>query len=361
MTAWEIKGREFGNCNCDYGCPCQFNALPTHGHCRGLAVFDIETGFHGSTRLDGLRAAGIFRWPGPSTRAKARACMSSTDAPRPSSARRCLRILRGEDTEPGATVFQVFASTCDTLHEPIIADIDVRARHRRPNRPRPHRRRGGDARRADPQSGHRGRASCPHRAAERLRVRRGRDRARLVEDARAGPLRARRQLWAIRRISISAKAAWCAEAACPALPSRRCSGATASSLLAALVPADPARLALPARGRRHRHGPVRHERLADAACAAAGAQRRLDASLLARRLLHVGRHDGGDDAALGLAHGAALCPRRAPGRDARAAPRAPPPRSRLSPRAISAVWILFSLLAVAAQWALEQHRRACRP
>ena len=57
MTAWEIKGREFGNCNCDYGCPCQFNALPTYGHCRGLAVFDIETGFHGSTRLDGLRAA----------------------------------------------------------------------------------------------------------------------------------------------------------------------------------------------------------------------------------------------------------------------------------------------------------------
>ena len=34
MIKWEIKAREFGNCNCDYGCPCQFNALPTHGHCR---------------------------------------------------------------------------------------------------------------------------------------------------------------------------------------------------------------------------------------------------------------------------------------------------------------------------------------
>jgi hypothetical protein len=30
-----------------------------------LAVFDIEEGFHGTTRLDGLKAAGIFRWPGP--------------------------------------------------------------------------------------------------------------------------------------------------------------------------------------------------------------------------------------------------------------------------------------------------------
>ena len=58
-TLWTIHGREFANCNCSYGCPCQFNALPTHGHCRGLAVFDIETGFHGSTQLDGLRAAAI--------------------------------------------------------------------------------------------------------------------------------------------------------------------------------------------------------------------------------------------------------------------------------------------------------------
>jgi hypothetical protein len=65
MVTWEIEGREFGSCNCNYGCPCQFNALPTHGHCRALAVFDIEQGFHGSTRLNGLRAAGIFRWPGP--------------------------------------------------------------------------------------------------------------------------------------------------------------------------------------------------------------------------------------------------------------------------------------------------------
>ena len=39
MVTWEIKGWEFGNCNCNYGCPCQFNALPTHGHCRGLLVW----------------------------------------------------------------------------------------------------------------------------------------------------------------------------------------------------------------------------------------------------------------------------------------------------------------------------------
>ncbi len=125
MTPWEIKGREFGNCNCDYSCPCQFNALPTNGHCRGLAVYDIETGQHGSTRLDGLRGAGIFRWPGPIHEGKGE-CVHVLDArATPEQREALLRILRGEDTEPGATVFQVFASTCETMHEPIVAEIDL--------------------------------------------------------------------------------------------------------------------------------------------------------------------------------------------------------------------------------------------
>ena len=34
MTMWMLKGPEIAMCNCDYSCPCQFNALPTHGDCR---------------------------------------------------------------------------------------------------------------------------------------------------------------------------------------------------------------------------------------------------------------------------------------------------------------------------------------
>ncbi len=28
MIEWILTGREFANCNCAHGCPCQFNALP---------------------------------------------------------------------------------------------------------------------------------------------------------------------------------------------------------------------------------------------------------------------------------------------------------------------------------------------
>ncbi len=124
MTPWEIKGREFGNCSCDYSCPCQFNALPTNGHCRGLAVFDIEEGFHGLTRLDGLKAAGIFRWPGPIHAGGGEGVHVLDKRASPEQREALLRILSGEDTVPGATVFSVFASTCEKIHEPIVADID---------------------------------------------------------------------------------------------------------------------------------------------------------------------------------------------------------------------------------------------
>ena len=42
---WHIKGRQFGNCNCNYGCPCQFNAPPTDNYCHGIGAFLIDEGF----------------------------------------------------------------------------------------------------------------------------------------------------------------------------------------------------------------------------------------------------------------------------------------------------------------------------
>ena len=64
-TEWHIKGSEFSNCNCAYGCPCQFNALPTHGDCRAAVGYEIEEGHFGTVQLDGLRMVLLVSWPGP--------------------------------------------------------------------------------------------------------------------------------------------------------------------------------------------------------------------------------------------------------------------------------------------------------
>jgi len=135
MTPWEIKGHEFINCNCSFGCPCQFNALPTHGHCQAIGVVVIERGFHGDVRLDGLTIGLAARWPGPIHEGKGhiqpvvdeRADARQRDA--------LLRIMSGLDTDPGATFFAVFAATYEKVYDPlfvpITAEIDVDARRGR--------------------------------------------------------------------------------------------------------------------------------------------------------------------------------------------------------------------------------------
>jgi hypothetical protein len=129
---WTIRAREFTNCNCAYGCPCQFNALPTHGYCEAVTAWDIEKGHHGDTRLDGLRFAGVFRWPGAIHEGKGEAAVIIDERATEEQREALLRILSGQDTEPGATIFNVFAATLDTHHEPVFApidfDVDVQAR-----------------------------------------------------------------------------------------------------------------------------------------------------------------------------------------------------------------------------------------
>ena len=132
---WTIKGREFINCNCAYGCPCQFNALPTHGSCEAVGGFQIDEGHHDGTRLDGLKFVGIFRWPGPIHEGRGEAAVVVDERATPEQRNALLRIVTGQDTEPGATVFQVFSTTFEKLHEPIFApiefDVDVDARRAR--------------------------------------------------------------------------------------------------------------------------------------------------------------------------------------------------------------------------------------
>ena len=56
---WMVRGVEYGNCNCAYGCPCQFNQPPTYGNCRAMDATHIEEGHFGDVKLDGLTCSKI--------------------------------------------------------------------------------------------------------------------------------------------------------------------------------------------------------------------------------------------------------------------------------------------------------------
>jgi hypothetical protein len=132
MVEWELQATEFVNCNCDYGCPCQFNALPTHGDCRAIAAYQIDKGHFGDVELDGLKVVGVFSWPKAIHEGDGRAFLIVDE--RASEAQRdaILSIMSGEHTEPGKTIWNVFAPTFAEVlppeFKPIDMEIDVEAR-----------------------------------------------------------------------------------------------------------------------------------------------------------------------------------------------------------------------------------------
>ena len=120
QTKWRIAGEEVGSCNCAWGCPCQFNALPTHGRCEGFAGLQIQEGYFGTTRLDGVRFANFYWWPGPIHDANGtrqlvideQATQEQRDA-----------LIALESGTQGGTLFEIFAAVCPNYLDPLVAPI----------------------------------------------------------------------------------------------------------------------------------------------------------------------------------------------------------------------------------------------
>jgi len=135
MVEWRLRADEFANCNCAYGCPCQFNALPTHGYCEAAAGWKIQEGHFGDVRLDGLNAAFSVHWPGAIH--EGNGTMQVVVDERADARQRdaLLKILYGEETEEMATGWWVFSAMCpnklEPLFLPIELEIDVDARRGR--------------------------------------------------------------------------------------------------------------------------------------------------------------------------------------------------------------------------------------
>lgn len=129
---WHMRGTEFSACNCDWGCPCQFNALPTHGHCEALVGMRIEDGEFDGTRLDGVCWVGTFAWPGAIHQGGGRAQVFIDESASEAQQAGLLAILSGAETDPGATIFQVFSAVISEMNEPqrakIEFEVDVEAR-----------------------------------------------------------------------------------------------------------------------------------------------------------------------------------------------------------------------------------------
>ena len=124
-TDWRIEGPHFINCNCSYGCPCQFVALPTDGTCKAIVGFRIEKGNYGDVSLDGLMAVNTYAWPGAIHHGNG--AMQSIIDERANDAQRkaLIAILQGEGAAPGTVMLQIYRAMCTTAHDPLFKPITM--------------------------------------------------------------------------------------------------------------------------------------------------------------------------------------------------------------------------------------------
>jgi hypothetical protein len=121
-TAWRIAGEETGSCNCAWGCPCQFDAIPTSGHCEGTGIWEIERGEFGTTQLGGLRFAMLAWFPGPIHKGDGH-LQYVIDERATADQRTALATICSASC--GGSFFEVFASVCPTVAEPVYAPIEL--------------------------------------------------------------------------------------------------------------------------------------------------------------------------------------------------------------------------------------------
>jgi hypothetical protein len=120
-TKWRIAGEEIVNCNCAWGCPCQFNALPTHSNCEALAAWQIREGHFGDTRLDGARIAWIVWWPGPIHEGNGTKQIIIDEQTTPEQREALITLW----STMGGGFFEIFAAVCPNRLEPIFAPIFI--------------------------------------------------------------------------------------------------------------------------------------------------------------------------------------------------------------------------------------------
>jgi hypothetical protein len=120
---WLIRTKKIATCSCDYGCPCEFNAPPTRLPCEGVVAMEIADGHFEDVPLDGLRAAGVYRYPGPIHEGHGTWWSIIDKRASPQQVDALSKILGGKEQDP-TTGFAIYAWTVEHQPEPIVADIE---------------------------------------------------------------------------------------------------------------------------------------------------------------------------------------------------------------------------------------------
>ena len=115
---WNIEADFLQGCNCNYGCPCEFEAPPTMGYCEGMGAWKINKGNYGKVSLDGLGLAFSAHWPKAIHEGNGTAAIFVDEKASKEQREALLQIASGK---AGGMPFELIAMTFSKVLDPIFA------------------------------------------------------------------------------------------------------------------------------------------------------------------------------------------------------------------------------------------------
>jgi len=119
-SRWEFEADYFTFCNCDWGCPCNFNARPTQGNCHGVGAWRIRTGHYDETKLDGVVFAAAYFFPGLIEQGHGLSRFYVDRRATPAQRKAIEAICSGKF---GGGIFEIFANLSETVYPFLVTDI----------------------------------------------------------------------------------------------------------------------------------------------------------------------------------------------------------------------------------------------
>jgi hypothetical protein len=121
QTEWHMEGNWIKNCSCDPGCPCDFNAAPTHHYCEGMVAMEVVDGQYGDVSLSGTKWAATVHFPGPLHEGHGTLQPFLDDSTTDEQRDALLAIMSGQS---GGAMFQIFAAITETVLEPQFVPME---------------------------------------------------------------------------------------------------------------------------------------------------------------------------------------------------------------------------------------------
>ncbi|MBI3601971.1 MAG: DUF1326 domain-containing protein [Candidatus Omnitrophica bacterium] len=113
---WSIEADFLQGCNCNYGCPCEFEAPPTLGYCEGLGVWKIRKGRYGQMSLNGLGFAFCAKWPAAIHQGNGTAALFFDERATTPQREALWQIASGQ---AGGLPFEIIATTFSKVFDPV--------------------------------------------------------------------------------------------------------------------------------------------------------------------------------------------------------------------------------------------------